>query len=119
MGVSESKNAQHNTYQLSGKLKPPKTRNVSIVIRKLQGDVAETFQNFLETTTHDVGKKLPGSARDATSAASTKGSAVSRGALALLGEVLKKISCGGVLWFWFVSLWESFEIYLPLGLPPG
>ena len=36
----------------------------------------------------------------------------------LESEVLKKISCGGVLWFWFVSLWEFFGIYWPLG-PPG
>jgi len=51
--------------QLLGKLKPPK-KNVSIVIRKLQGEVLEKFQNFSETTTDDAGngdKKTPGSTR--------------------------------------------------------
>jgi hypothetical protein len=37
--------------QLSGKLKNSKNKNVSIVIRKLQGEILAKFRNFSETTT--------------------------------------------------------------------
>jgi hypothetical protein len=37
-----------------GKRKISENKNVSIVIRKLQGEILEKFQNFSETTTDDA-----------------------------------------------------------------
>jgi hypothetical protein len=79
---------------LSGKLKNSKNKNVSIVIRKLQGEILVKFRNFSETTMDGAGNadKKPGERTRRDQRSSKKGSAVSCEALMLQGNVL---------YFWF------------------